>query len=256
MLSINIFLGLSDGKTFCFFVFLYPQKRCLSINNEKDSVSGFSSPCHAAGFSPVAYRAQWRIGVNVGGMYNHYVIDKHYFDDYQYKDRWGVGFGLMGQYDILDWLGVRAELDYVQKNHQVQRTLDELDCRITNSYLQLPVMASFSFGGTKLRGFCHVGAYGGYWLNSRIKGVAINHLIFESYDIDEDIPFDSERDQRWDFGFLGGLGMEYRFASHWAAQVEMRYYHSVVSTQKDYMRVKDPKYNSTLALQAGVCYFF
>ena len=54
--------------------------------------------------------AQWRIGVNVGGMYNHYVIDKHYFDDYQYKDRWGVGFGLMGQYDILDWLGVRAEL--------------------------------------------------------------------------------------------------------------------------------------------------
>ena len=42
--------------------------------------------------------AQWRIGVNVGGMYNHYVIDKHYFDDYQYKDRWGVGFGLMGQH--------------------------------------------------------------------------------------------------------------------------------------------------------------
>ena len=172
-------------------------------------------------FATLQASAQWRIGVNVGGMYNHYVIDKHYFDDYQYKDRWGVGFGLMGQYDILDWLGVRAELDYVQKNHQQMRTLEETDCRITNSYLQLPVMASFSFGGTKLRGFCHVGAYGGYWLNSRIKGVAINHLIFESYDIDE-----------------------------------MRYYHSVVSTQKDYMRVKDPKYNSTLALQAGVCYFF
>ena len=30
--------------------------------------------------------AQWRIGANVGGSYNHYVIDKHYFDDYQYKD--------------------------------------------------------------------------------------------------------------------------------------------------------------------------
>ena len=176
--------------------------------------------------------AQWRIGVNVGGMYNHYVIDKHYFDDYQYKDRWGVGFGLMGQYDILDWLGVRAELDYVQKNHQQMRTLDELDCRITNTYLQLPVMASFSFGGTKLRGFCHVGAYGGYWLNSRIKGDVFSSFSRKTYDVDQEIPFDSERDQ------------------------EMRYYHSVVSTQKDYMRVKDPKYNSTLALQAGVCYFF
>ena len=179
--------------------------------------------------------AQWRIGVNVGGMYNHYVIDKHYFDDYQYKDRWGVGFGLMGQYDILDWLGVRAELDYVQKNHQQMRTLDESDCRITNTYLQLPVMASFGFGGTKLRGFCHVGAYGGYWLNSRIKGDVFSSFSRKTYDVDQEIPFDSERDQRWDFGFLG---------------------HSVVSTQKDYMRVKDPKYNSTLALQAGVCYFF
>ena len=62
-------------------------------------------------FATLQASAQWRIGVNVGGMYNHYVIDKHYFDDYQYKDRWGVGFGLMGQYDILHWLGVRAELD-------------------------------------------------------------------------------------------------------------------------------------------------
>ena len=200
--------------------------------------------------------AQWRIGANVGGSYNHYVIDKHYFDDYQYKDRWGVGFGLMGQYDILDWLGVRAELDYVQKNHQVQRTLREVDYSVTNTYLQLPVMASFGFGGQKLRGFCHVGAYGGYWLNSRMKGVVYNNLSEKTSDVDQKIPFDSERDQRWDFGFLGGIGMEYRFASHWAAQAEMRYYYSMVSTQKDYMRVKDPKYNSTLALQAGVCYFF
>ena len=142
--------------------------------------------------------AQWRIGVNVGGMYNHYVIDKHYFDDYRYKDRWGVGFGLMGQYDILDWLGVRAELDYVQKNHQVQRTLEEVDYSVTNTYLQLPVMASFGFGGQKLRGFCHVGAYGGYWLNSRMKGVAFNILSENTSDVDHEIPFDSERDQRWD----------------------------------------------------------
>ena len=200
--------------------------------------------------------AQWRIGANVGGMYNHYVIDKHYFDDYQYKDRWSVGFGLMGQYDIFDWLGVRAELDYVQKNHQVQRTLLPVDYSITNTYLQLPVMASFSFGGQKLRGFCNVGAYGGYWLDSRMKGVVFNSLSEKTTDVDQEIPFDNERDQRWDFGFLGGIGMDYRFASHWAAQAEMRYYYSIVSTQKDYMRVKDPKYNSTLALQAGVCYFF
>ena len=89
-----------------------------------------------------------------------------------------------------------------------------------------------------------------------MTGGAINNLSEKTSDVDQKILFDIERDQRWDFGFLGGIGMEYRFASHWAAQAEMRYYYSMVSTQKDYMRVKDPKYNSTLALQAGVCYFF
>jgi opacity protein-like surface antigen len=55
---------------------------------------------------------------------------------------------------------------------------------------------------------------------------------------------------------VGGAGVEYRFASHWAAQVEMRYYYSTVSTQKDYMRNQDPHYNGTLALQAGIWYCF
>jgi hypothetical protein len=52
------------------------------------------------------------------------------------------------------------------------------------------------------------------------------------------------------------MGVEYRFAKHWGAQVEARYYYSTTSTQKQYMRVKDFRYNSTLALQAGVMYYF
>ena len=47
-----------------------------------------------------------------------------------------------------------------------------------------------------------------------------------------------------------------KLSTHWAAQVEMRYYYSFVSTQKDYQRVHDPRYNSTLAVQAGVWYCF
>lgn len=65
-----------------------------------------------------------------------------------------------------------------------------------------------------------------------------------------------ERDRRWDFGFVGGAGVEYRFASHWAAQVELRYYYSTVSTVKVNDLVKDYRYNSTMALQAGIWYRF
>ena len=62
-------------------------------------------------------QAQWRIGVTGGVAFNHPTIDKQYMTDLVYKDRCGLSFGLMGQYDFNDWLGVRAELDWTQKNY-------------------------------------------------------------------------------------------------------------------------------------------
>lgn len=201
--------------------------------------------------------AQWRVGVNGGATYNHSTISKHYMTDYQWKDRWGVTLGVMGQYDVNDWLGVRAELDWTQKNYRLTRQiLSNLDYKFVNNYLQLPVMASFSFGGKQLRGFCNAGVYGGYWLTSGREGTDFNNSSEKVYEFSEDIKFNSERDQRFDFGFVGGIGLEYRFCQRWAAQVEMRYYYSTVSTQKDYMRLSDPRYNSTLGVQAGLWYSF
>ena len=201
--------------------------------------------------------AQWRVGVNGGATYNHSTISKHYMTDYQWKDRWGVTLGVMGQYDVNDWLGVRAELDWTQKNYRLTRQiLSNLDYKYVNNYLQLPVMASFSFGGKQLRGFCNAGVYGGYWLTSGREGTDFNNSSEKVYEFSEDIKFNSERDQRFDFGFVGGIGLEYRFCQRWAAQVEMRYYYSTMSTQKDYMRLSDPRYNSTLGVQAGLWYSF
>ena len=200
---------------------------------------------------------QWRVGVNGGADYNHFIIDKHYQTDYVFEDRWGLTLGVMGQYDINSWLGIRAELDWTQKNYRHTREVKQSMCYdYTNNYLQLPVMATFSFGGQKLRGFCNAGCYLGHWLNSGRKGFDTSSFDRRVYDISEDIELNSTRDQRFDFGFLGGLGLEYRFHRHWAAQVEMRYYYSCVSTQKDYQLMSDPRYNSTLALQAGVWYCF
>ena len=201
--------------------------------------------------------AQWRVGVNGGATYNHSTISKHYMTDYQWKDRWGVTLGVMGQYDVNDWLGVRAELDWTQKNYRLTRQiLSNLDYKYVNNYLQLPVMASFSFGGKQLRGFCNAGVYGGYWLTSGREGTDFNNSSEKVYEFSENIEFNDERDQRFDFGFVGGIGLEYRFCQRWAAQVEMRCYYSTVSTQKDYMRLSDPRYNSTLGVQAGLWYSF
>lgn len=202
-------------------------------------------------------QAQWRVGVTGGADYNVYAMDKQYLDDYRIDGRWGLTLGVTGQYDINDWLGVRADLNWTQKNYRKHRiVLDKMDYKYQNDYLQLPVMASFSVGGQQLRGFCNLGVYGGYWLNSHREGSDFNNFGEYAITFSEKVAFDDDVDQRWDCGLLGGIGVEYRITPHWAAQAEVRYYYSTTSTTKQYMRNADYRYNSTTTIQIGVNYCF
>ena len=200
--------------------------------------------------------AQWRVGVTTGADYNVFSMDKQYQTDWQTNGRWGFTIGVTGQYNFMDWLGIRADLNWTQKNYRRQRDRVPVDYKYYNDYLQLPVMASLSVGGKKLRGFVNLGVYGGYWLSCHREGYDMNSFLGKTYSFSEKVEFDSDRDQRWDCGLVGGVGMEYHFANHWAAQVEVRYYYSTTSVQKQYMRIKDYRYNATTAIQAGVNYIF
>ena len=106
-------------------------------------------------------QAQWRVGVTGGADYNVFNMDQQYMTDYKVDGRWGITLGVTGQYNVTDWLGVRADLNWTQKNYRHSRVVySDVDYKLTNNYLQLPVMASFSFGGERLRGFCNLGPTG------------------------------------------------------------------------------------------------
>ena len=202
-------------------------------------------------------QAQWRVGVTGGADYNVFSMDQQYMTDYKVDGRWGVTLGVTGQYDVNDWLGVRADLNWTQKNYRHSRVVySDVNYKLTNNYLQLPVMASFRFGGERLRGFCNLGVYGAYWLNSNRKGSDWNSFANKTTEFDEKVDFYDTRDQRWDCGLVGGIGLEYLITNHWAAQAEVRYYYSTTSTTKQYMRNKDYRYNSTTAVQLGINYIF
>lgn len=98
-----------------------------------------------------------------------------------------------------------------------------------NTYLMLPVTANFSFGGKTLRGFANLGIYAGYWMTSCRSGHDFNSFSGDVIQISEKVPFYSGRDRRWDFGYTGGVGLEYHFAEHWVAQAEVLCYYSAVS---------------------------
>lgn len=209
--------------------------------------------------SAASASAQWRAGLTMGAVSNSLDLDRQYQYDWRYKHRWGMDIGAVGQYDVKDWFGIRAELHWMQRGYSQHRTHYSAgtEYRYRNNYLVLPVMGSFSFGGSKLRGFLNAGIYGGYWLTSNVEGAYVSKINGrEDYGIDQDTGFNSTRDQRWDFGYVGGIGIEYKVCPNIAAQLECRYYYSVTSTTKQYMRVKDYRYNNTLGIQATVMYLF
>ena len=207
----------------------------------------------------VTVQAQWRLGVNGGATWNHYSVDKQYATDYRFDERWGGTAGLTAQYNFFDWLGLRAGAFFAQRNYRHTRGeyADRLDMRYENNYLLFPVTVNFSFGGQQVRGFVNLGVYGGAWLTSKRSGLEYSSFSRARYAISEEIVFNNQKDQRGDFGYTGGLGIEYKFHPHWMAQIEAVCYFSVISATKQYMEhQKDYRYHTTIGLQAGISYIF
>ncbi len=208
---------------------------------------------------PVGLRAQWRVGVIEGAVYNIHSQDVHYMTDFSLNGAFGLNSGISGQYSFNKWLGVRADLIFAQRNYKLSRTdLSEIKYNYLNNYLLLPVMASFSFGGDNfpLRGFANLGYYGGLWLTSHRFGTEYNSMSEKTYEFAGPVAFNQEKDNRLDTGLVGGVGMELRCNKHLGVQIEARCYYSLTSQVKDYMKVKDYRYDTTIGLQAGVYYIF
>ena len=202
--------------------------------------------------------AQWRVGVSGGGDYNWYTINTHYQTDYHYTGAWGWNAAVFTQYDFFSWLGLRAELEASERNHRFYRTgvYAGTNYTVHNTYIHLPVMAQFRFGGTKVHGFLNAGVYAGYWAAGRLKGTVYNTLSDQTETLDQPYAFNRDKDQRADFGIAGGVGIEYCPATHWAVHIEGRCYYSLISQVKPYMQIKDNRYNTTVGIQAGVSYIF
>lgn len=207
---------------------------------------------------PSVASAQWRVGASGGADYNWYSINTHYQTDLHYVGAWGWGAAIFTQYNFYDWIGLRAEFEATERNYRFYRTgvYSGTDYILHNTYLQLPVMTQFSFGGEKVRGFVNVGVYAGFWTAGHYKGSYYDYLIEKYIPLNKPYEFQSEKDQRADFGLAGGLGIEYRFLKNWGLHAEARCYYSFISTVKQYMEIKDYRYNTTLGIQIGFNYYF
>lgn len=214
----------------------------------------------AVSLTAVPVSAQWRVGASMGYAHNTLSIDEGYAYGRNYLSRGGFAASVPGQYDFCDWFGLRAELSYMEKGYEVERTgeYSALYGKVSNRYLQLPVMADFSFGGRRLRGFLNLGGYVGCWLSSNVQGTSLRYFDPEGLPIvfyrNANVALDPRRDNRFEAGLIGGIGLSYRASARVVLEAEWRIYYSLTDMQKDYMYFHTPRYNTTMAFQIG-CMF-
>ena len=105
--------------------------------------------------------------------------------------------------------GVQMELNYSQRGWVENDTIGINDLKIQNKmdYIEIPLLTHVNIGGGKFRGLFNLGPYLGYALNRKITVTDQDTGASES----TDYTFNSDVDNRFDFGLLIGAGFEYRF---------------------------------------------
>lgn len=171
------------------------------------------------------------------------------------------------QYELSKHWGVRSELSLVHKNISMERTGAYSGTweKRYNNYLQLPLMAQYKTGGKKITAYAQAGLFAGYWMSARVQGA-----VPDIYDlIDEPNPnggstsyfrikqynnkysFDSKKDQRFDVGAIGGIGVNYLYKEKYRFFLEARYSQSFNSYEKKYMEGQQRAVHQTAGLMLG-----
>lgn len=208
------------------------------------------------GLATEGVHAQWAVGIK-GGV-NSTSVDRSNAGriDETYSSLRGFDLGIQAHYSFNDWLALRVDLDYMTRSHRMDRNLtlvNSLFMEYSNSYLMLPVLADFSFGGSKLRGHLLCGGFAGYWLTTHRKGVTFGITGF--LDVDEDLEFNDDT-QRLTAGLAAGVSLSYDINSWLGVNLDALYYYDLVSYRKGYEHLNDPRYLSTLTFDLGVYYKF
>jgi hypothetical protein len=178
----------------------------------------------------------------------------------------GYTFDIPFQYKINNWFCIETAPGITQKNYSFDRvdSFAGLYDTYVNTYFQLPIMGKFVYG-KRLQVFADAGAYFGYWLSARDKGTTFNILgnviavnsSGQSYEALEVVNYNEKRsfnsliDNRTEFGWVTGIGLQYHFNDKYALIGTSKYYQSLTDQQKKYSVNQIPQYNGVFTFSIG-----
>ena len=205
--------------------------------------------------------AQWHISANAGADLNAHIVDNQFAYDYRYSPGWGYAFGVGAGYRFTDWFSLDAELDAVSKNFNMTRSGQDSGIfeNQSNLYLKIPVLASFSFGGKRVRGFLNAGPYMGVQVFRKKTGstrgvTAGDPSAPEIYRYTIINDFSSKADNLFDAGATLGLGIGFLLTDKLGLGLEIRDYQSFIGTKKSSSVVSTIDLNNTCAVLLSISY--
>lgn len=219
---------------------------------------------------PHVLQAQFSVGLEGGTATNYVITNTSSLPFTVMQSITGYSVGIPIYYKVNDWFGVLADPGVIKKNYKVVRTdfFQGVYETHNNTYLQLPLLAHFTFGPARLKGFLNLGGYVGYWADGKVSGSEPNILnpvddafftanpssVFgenKSYSFSEKYSFNDTRDNRFEAGWVFGIGVSYQVAARYSVFVEGREIQSLTDQQKNYMINQIPRYNQTFGLTFG-----
>ncbi len=223
-----------------------------------------------AAFIPHGLHAQWSVGVEAGSATNYVITNTSSLPFTVTQRSTGYSIGIPVNYRITDWFSVSADPNVMKKNYKVVRTdfFQGVYETHDNTYVQFPLTAHFAFGPGRLKGFLNLGGYIGYWAGGKISGSEPNILnpvddafftsnpssVFgenKSYSFSEKYAFNATRDNRFEAGWVLGIGVSYQLSTRYNLFIEGREIQALTDQQKNYMINQIPRYNQTFALTFG-----
>ncbi|MGB8194273.1 MAG: porin family protein [Chitinophagaceae bacterium] len=169
--------------------------------------------------------------------------------------------------DVTKKFYVESGLNFINKSHSIVRTgaYTGSEIRYTNTYLQLPVKLGAHFKLNKLGFFINAGVGASWWASGKVKGsspnifnftstVSNNGQITDNFHLDnysERYQFNAEKDNRFEFGWSAGAGLQFPLKKTRYVFAELNYYQSLTDQQKKYMAMQNPRYYKTYSVSIG-----
>lgn len=143
----------------------------------------------------------------------------------------GVTMGVVARYSEENFFGLIGELKIEQRGWKEKFEETDFAYSRTLTYIQLPLLTHIYFGGKNFKGFVNLGPSVGYMIGNSISA----NFDYENPNSVEGFPIANRHvnqmsmpiKNKFDYGILGGIGMELIIKKRHSIMLEGRYYYGL-----------------------------